>query len=381
MKKYSVLSLLLCSHVIYGMLINKKYIRPVKAACYRTFWSKKMNNYGLIPAAIPQTSKSILGNFRLDKEYGVRNYLAQYIAFDKQVTPQSALWADFDAIKRAYQQFLTHNSSDAIQVALNNNVIDKDYAVQALYFTHKVAIELQDFVEYHQDFVHEYANHPEQCIHKLLKDIKCEKKAIVSLVDFLQQKPMHKDYKRESISSVFRKENVPTIARHFISHGIAHDVQLFAQLGSAPATVAQTWDGLLGNFAFSKKQNGKMECVIQEYLCKYIARNLEIPEDAVMNEAIFLDIKKAFDMFVNHNHPDAILRDFENEKINKQHAKDALQFTGWVIRALEEYLANFKDDSYEMELFELFWNINRIKDRSVDMRFIQKGEWSSVNKE
>jgi hypothetical protein len=108
---------------------------------------------------------------------------------------------------------------------------------------------------------------------------------------------------------------------------------------------------------------------------------LQIPEDAVTTEATLLDIKKAFESFVNHNHPDAILRDFENELISKQHAKDALVFTFWVVNAFEKYLEDCKDDVYEMELFELFWQMNRMKDKAAGMRFVEKGEWTSTTKE
>jgi hypothetical protein len=510
------------SYSMYGMLVNKKHVNHLKASGNRHFWSiKKINNYGLATATMPQKSKGVLGEFRLDKTYGVRDYLGQYIAHNKKISLEDAHWEDFNAIKKAYQQFLKHNSSTAIQGTLSNNIINKDYAVQALYFTYKVVKELEAHIGYTQDFAHQYSNDPEQYIwvdndafksnrRQLLKDIECEQKSIIDLVDFLQQEPANKDFKIESFGSVFKKEEssrgwsftLPErIEKRPIPHRIAHvhdgvlgefdlnreytiqeylkkylddqddkvewralkkayddflfynmpsrirdvfetsekiknkkikmvwssrpivenatekeveeallftrdvawamqcylyldkidddctdyendkDVQLFALLGAAPATTAQTWEGVLGNFVLSKKQNAKTQCTIQDYLCKYIARNLHIPEEAVESEATFLDIKKAFDVFVVHNHPDAILRDFENELITKQYAKNALQFTSWVICAFEEYLANFKDDSYEMELFELFWLINRIKATSHSMRFVEKGEWCSKTRE
>ncbi len=549
MKKYSLLCVVMYSYSMYGMLVNKKYVNHLQASGNRHFWSiKKINNYGLATATMPQTSKGVLGEFRLDKTYGVRSYLGQYIAHNKKISLEDAHWEDFNAIKKAFQQFLSHNSSIAIQDTLNNNVINKDYAVHALYFTYKVVKELQEHIEYNQDFAHQYAHDPEQYIwvdndafksnrRQLLKDIECEQKSIIDLVDFLQQRPVNKNDTTRLSGGVFDKRESSSwwsftlperIGKRPMPHRIAHvhdgvlgafnfnqeytiqeylkkyldnqddkvewralkkayddflfynmpsrirdafetsekiknkkikmvwssrpivenatekeveeallftrdvtwamqcylhldttidddctnyndsdgvcygsdcfcmgrlshsnqskqlkdgDVQLFALLGVEPAKNAQTWEGVLGNFVLSKKQNAKTQCTIQDYLCKYIARNLQIPEDAVPTEATFLDIKKAFEMFVNHNHPDAILRDFGNELITKQYAKNALQFTSWVVNALEEYLANFKDDSYEIELFELFWTINRIKATSHNMRFVEKGEWCSATKE
>ena len=541
LKKYSalcvVMSLYSCS--LFGMLINKKCLNNLSIARKSYFWStKKMNNHGLVTATIPQKANGALGEFRLDKQYGVRDYLANYIAFNKKITQEDALWEDFDAIEKASKQFLNHNSSTAIQIALNNNVINQEYAVEALYFTHKVVTQLQHHIEYNQHFAEQYENDAEQYIwvdknafkpnrRELLYGIEREKKEIIDLVDFLQQKPANKMYTIKSSGGVFEKEEVshgwtftlqlPAGKKRISPYRIAHthdgvlgtfdpqkrytiqeylkryrqecddkvewralktayddflffnmpssiqhsfensknakniiyssrpvvenvsqkevkqallftrdvaramryylrldhcvsftcqdfddctddnclcsglynqvaklkddDVTLFAQLGVEPAAIAQTWDGILGNFALSKKQNGKAQCTIQDYLCKYIARNLHIPEEAVATEATFIDIKKAFELFVGHNHPDAILRDFENELITKEHAKDALTFTFWVVNAFEKYLEDFQNDSHEMELFELFWQINRMREKSSGMRFVGQNEWSSVARE
>jgi hypothetical protein len=401
MKKYNLLCLLLCSHVMHGMLVAKKYVRPLNVAYNRDFCLKKeVYNSGLQIATTPQTSKGVLGYFRLDKTYGVRDYLGQYIAFDKKISLGEARWENFDVIKKAYKQFLTHNSSDAIQAALNNNVIDKDYAVQALYFTYKVVRKFQEHIEYQQHFAHAYANDPEQYIwvdndafksnrFDMLREIKHEKKTIVSLVDFLEQKPENKKFDLERFSeNVFKKKrsdyNGWTLKTPIQYQKIAH-----VHVDVKPATVAQTWEGILGNFGFSKKQKSNNRGIIQDYLCKYIARNLQISEDAVEKEATFLDIKKAFKMFVKHNHPDAILRDFEYGLINKQHAKDALLFTGWVIHAFEEYLGEIShyDASEkcliinEMEIFELFWIVDTMKDKLENIREFLEKEWSSANKE
>lgn len=530
-QKYSVLFLVICSHATHGMLVNKKCAQVLKAAGnLHLFFKKETNGYGLVTALMPQTAKGALGQFRLDKLYGVRDYLGQYIAFNEKISLQEARWENFDAIQKAYKQFLSHNSSVAIQTALNNNTIDTDYAVKSLYFTHKVVTELQEHIEYQQDFAHRYSNDPEQYIWVdenafnaerkcLLKDAQQERAAIVKLVDFLQQKPVNESFKVNAYS-MFKSEessygwtfsldlsrseklitpsrlahvhdgvlgtfdphqkytiqeylkkyldkiddkvewralkkayndflfyNKPSHIRHVFetsekiknkeikmlwssyhvvenvtkkeveqallftrdvagamrrylgldrdididcvfydngdccgdcacvadlynqSHKLEdEDVELFAQLGTEPATRVQTRDGFLGNFTLSEKQNG-----IQDYLGKYIARNLQIPEYAVTTEATFLDIKKAFDQFITHNHPDAILRDFENKSIDKQHAQDALSFTFCVIDALQEYLAKFKDDSYEMELFDLFWKIERMKEKRQGMAFAESG--------
>lgn len=516
LQKYSVLLVVVWSNAMYGMLVSKKCVNNLKTTM----------NYGLVTATMPQRAKGSLGNFRLDKQYGARDYLGQYIAFNNHGSLGKAVWQGFNSIESAYKQFLSHNSSAAIHAALNNNIIDKDYAVQSLYFTHTVAAALQYHIEFQQDFAQKYANDSEQYIwvdndafnlnrRQLLHTIEREQKAVVDLVEFLQQKPVNKDYKVKSSTGIFKKEksshgwsftypftyHLSTTQNRIQPHRIAHahdgvlgtfnpqreysiqsylqkyleacddkvewralkkayndflfynmpsrirqsfensknvtkeevteallftsdvasamkryldldwhavdctfydneykacncwgeygpedeltdrDVQLFAQLGVEPATTAQTWDGLLGNFALTKQQNGKAQCTIQDYLCKYIARNLQIPEDAVVTEATFLDIKKAFESFVGHNHPDAILRDFENELISKQHAKNALEFTFWVANAFKEYLDDFNDDSYEMELFELFWQMNRMRDKAVGMRFVEKGEWNSTTKE
>lgn len=498
LRRYSLLCMIICfySYSIYGM--NKFY--------------------GLIGVTIPQTAKGVLGNFRLDNGYGIRDYLAQYIAFDKQITLGSARWEGFDAIENAYKQFLNHNSFAAIEGALNNNIIDKDYALNALYFSHTVARQFQEHIEYSQDFARQYSSDPEQYVwvdnnafnserYALLKKMKEEQKAIVKLVDFLKQRPINKEYSITSYGSIFKKEetlrrgwsafefdtysnnvikpcrighvhdgplgtfdpfkeytiheylkkycektedtiewrvlkkayndflfyNEPSsiqrsfeISRDvqagkikliwsrspivynvtkkdikeamFFTKAVAQamqqylgldysvcsklyrdpnqlkdkDVRLFALLGANPAAIAQTRNGILGNF--DNKQSYGTNCAVQDYLQKYIARNLQIPEHAVKSEATFLDIKKAFESFVSHNHPDAILRDFENELINKQYAKDALQFTFCVIHAFEKYLADFKDDSYEMELFDLFWQIERMKEKGYEMKFDAKGD-------
>lgn len=532
LKKYNVLffvmSLYSCS--MYGMLVTKK-MNVIKTITRGITLEINSKNYGLTAAKMPQKANGILGNFRLDKKYGVRDYLGQYIACNEQQSLEKARWEGFNAIQYAYQQFLNHNSSKAIQDALNNNVIDTDYAMHALYFTHKVITEFQEHIEYNQEFANHYSNDAEQWIwvdekafnvdrFDILKNIKSEKKTIVELVDFLRQQSAHKPTTRQQPDGVFKKEeffrdwsctlklpvvnhpitpyriayvhdgalgkfdrdrrytiqeylkkyldkqddtvewraikkaydsflfyNMPSriqksfdcsknaknitqeeieaalaftrdvacamrcyleldfyvpIDCPFYFHGDCEgegfcncfadlydvsivlrdeDVQLFAQLGIEPVNVAQTWDGALGDFALIKKQNGKALCAIQDYLCKYIARNLQIPETAVSTEATFLDIKKAFESFVQHNHPDAILKDFHNGTFNKEYAKNALQFTGWVIDAFEKYLSDFKDDSYEMELFELFWHINIMKEKSTSMRFIEKGEWSSAVRE
>ena len=486
---------------ISGMLINKKKINIPKSRSDGNFCLNRMsNNDGIIEATMPQKIKGVLGDFRLDKKYGVKNYLAQYIAYNSTISSIHTEYNEFNAIEKAFQQFLNHNSFTAIQVAFNKNVIDKNYAIQALYFTYKLVMELQDWV------IHQYSDDVERWVdyatfsanrNRLLTNIESEKKEIEALVDFLQQKPVDKDDKIGRIKRIFEKEKSSECGQSqknfFGSYRIAHvhegvlgifdpqkqytvqeylkkyfdqqddtvewralkkayehflfynspywikdvvkvpqgqeviesfsrkrvtealsftrdvacamqrylelsdtlcpglhgnlyqltdkDVQLFALLGSEVATVAQTWDGLLGNFVFSTKQSSGVRCTIQDYLCKYIARNLQIPEDAVATEATFLDIKKAFDSFVMHNHPDAILRDFENGHISRQYAKDALQFTHWVVHAFEAYLADFKDESYEQEIFGLFWIIHRMKDKASGMRFIEKGEWRSSFKE
>src|SRR6266446_5251474 len=178
----------------------QKYNALFIVFCYYPYFMYGMNKcYGLVTATIPQTSKGILGNFRLDKKYGLRDYLAQYIALDKQKTLNNARWQDRNSTEIAYNQFLNHNSATAILYALNNNVIDKDYALNALYFTHKVAHEFQEHIEYHQ-----YSNDPEQYIwvdngafsperKQLLKKVKQEQAAVIKLVDFLQQRPLNKE--------------------------------------------------------------------------------------------------------------------------------------------------------------------------------------------
>lgn len=337
--------------------------------------------YGLVTATIPQTSKGILGNFRLDKKYGLRDYLAHYIAFDKQITIGSARGQDHDTTKKAYEQFLYHNSADAVLHTLNNNIIDKDYALNALYFTHTVAREFQENIEYNQYFAHKYSGDAEQYIwvdndafsserHVLLKKIKEEQKTIVKLVDFLQQRPLNKEYPAQSCGSIFKKEES---SKDWLFSAFPNFIM---PEKIVPATVAQTWNGILGNFVLHDKQPYRSNRTIQDYLQKYIARNVQTPEKEIV-QVTFLDIKKAFELFAHHNHPDAIARDFEDRKITKQHAKDALEFTFWVIRALENYLVNVQDDSYEMELFDLFWLIERMKEKGYDMKFMEYGEWNS----
>jgi hypothetical protein len=148
------------------------------------------------------------------------------------------------------------------------------------------------------------------------------------------------------------------------------------------ATTAQTWNGTaLGNFVFNAKQPYRAHCTIQDYLCKYIAKDLHIAEEEVPTKAQFHDIKKSYELFMKHNHPEAILKDFEDKLITKQHAKDALEFTYWVTDALERYLKNVNDDMYKKDLFELSWQINRMKENSAGMRFVEKGEWRSTTRE
>jgi hypothetical protein len=208
LQKYSLLFVVIYCNSMYGMLNN------LKAGYNRHFCSKTaMNNYGLVTATMPQKSNGVLGNFRLDKKYGVTDYLAHYIAFDKKISLQDAVCEGFDTIAQAYKQFLNHNSSAAIQAALNNNVIDTDYAVQSLYFTHKVATQLRDYIEDKKYFTHRYVDDPEQYIwvdihasnpnrRQLDKDVKNEQKAVIDLVDFLQQRPVNKNYKTKSPTGI-----------------------------------------------------------------------------------------------------------------------------------------------------------------------------------
>lgn len=147
------------------------------------------------------------------------------------------------------------------------------------------------------------------------------------------------------------------------------------------ATTAQTWNGSLGKFVGNVKQPSRVHCTIQDYLCKYIAKDLKILEEEVASEARFDDIKRAYGLFMQHNHPDAILKDFEQRLITKQHAKDALEFTYWVTDALERYLKDVNNDVYKKDLVELFWQINRMKEKSAGMRFVEKDEWSSKTRE
>lgn len=513
LKKYTALYVIaiFCSFSSYGMFISKKYqkIRSV----HKTIQLRKSSD-GIITATMPQRASSgVLGDFRLDKEYGVRCYLAKYLVYDINHSTESAPLEGFQTTVNAFQRFMKHNSSDAIIDALNDKKIDTEYAVKSLYFTYKIVEKFGKDIVYDMLFADKYSNDPERYIwvdrnasnkdrSMMMGELEKEEKNIEELIDFLQQKPINKKDSLLSSSKIFKKpesssryffnfksrsDNIaPTKIAHmhngvlgnfalnheytiqqylqkyleknddkiewhalkeaysnFLAYNAPsviqdsfntelwgskltaigasskdgerallftkdvaramqrylqlddlecftlqkdvnaltnNDVYLFAKLGKKPADVAQTWDGILGNFVSTNKPSTKIACTIQDYLQKYIARNLQIPEEVVKQNATFLDIKKAFEQFIKHNHPQAIMSDFMDELISKQDAKDALEFTFWVVCALQDYLNDFDDNGYEQELFDLYWQIQKIE-KLQDMRFMEKGEWRSINRE
>ena len=197
LKKHGVMCLVICSYslAMQGMLLKNKYQKMsiIKSRMHTDLPTIHNQVYGLKTEAMPQTLTGIFGEFKFDKKYGIRDYLGQYIAVDKQES------LNCDVIEKAYREFLKHNSSHAINLALTNKVIDIGYAVKALYFTQRVTEEFEDFIESNLKFTNQQQDDPERYIwaHKhsfytkrtqLLKDVQDEQKAVVALVDFLHQK-------------------------------------------------------------------------------------------------------------------------------------------------------------------------------------------------
>jgi hypothetical protein len=146
----------------YGMLTRAVTRRSyLKNYCMKI----KTGNFGIAQAMIPQTATGIFGQFRLDRDYYVGYFLAPYIARNIQKPLREACLVGWQNHKIAYEKFLQHNSSAAIRKALDDDVIDMEYAKRALYFTQKVAWAFQNSIEEDREFTHKYSNDAEQYIY------------------------------------------------------------------------------------------------------------------------------------------------------------------------------------------------------------------------
>jgi len=128
-------------------------------------------------------------------------------------------------------------------------------------------------------------------------------------------------------------------AREEIEKLTDKDVELFKKFGIEQLCESQTNEGLLGNF------DKRRSYTIYDYLQKYLAKILEVPEKAVRTEASFFAVKKAFEMFLQHNNINEIFK--EDTYITKEINSEELFFTERVVCAMQSYLKQLPLNSLE----------------------------------
>jgi hypothetical protein len=352
-------------HAMFKLLMHSHRKQPVNI-----LHNKRL--FGIKVATMPQTAKGVLGDFRLDKKYNVRELLASYIAADKKIDLQCAQWASWQDTQKAYGYFLGHNSAINIKKSLNDNVIDTRYAIRSLYFTQKVAWTFEDLLKYNQEFTHLYSNDAEQWVwcdrtiqskecNQLLHDITIEQESVATLVDFLSQKPVG-----ESLVSQNKRMSLRDIGSEVSSANAwptcIFDAEEKKEINHPIKTAEnpQTRESdILGSFVNSDFNLYK----ITDYLRNYLARDLKIEKEYVDTQAKIKDIKKAFQIFLHHNHPVIIYEMLKQQRIEKVHAEAILEFTCHVIFALERYLNKDHLLEDETDVFMLYWTIKRMRDQ------------------
>lgn len=370
----------LCVQLSHAMVtrVAPRNVGKSSKQLFSTMSQDCVKNYGSKPVTIPQTAGGIFGSFKLDGYYGIRVMLAPYIAFNENISLYSAKWENWQKTQRAYDCFLQHNSTDAIVKALDNNSIDTEYAIRALYFSQKVAWSFEEHLEYNRKFTSSYSDDSEQYIYtdsslystqcsQLLRLLEKEQNKIASLVDFLQQSPKGPSLTDEHTKA--KRMGLTTPMPRGWSGFIFSDRQdpkshKFSKRNIELITIPQGWKNtFLGNFP-----DRRYGYTIYDFLRKYLAIGLQVSESKVEDKAQLCDIKEAFECFLYHNSPDRIYNAFDAKEIDWHKAYDALYFTRFVTSALEKYIANLSEDACDVTVFELLWKAKRIYDQEKSRR-------------
>jgi hypothetical protein len=355
--------------------VGKKSMRS-RLCC--TIPQEHIKSYGIKSAELPQAAQGVFGDFRLDRDYGIRAMLAPYIAYNKCIALINARRESWQSTQKAYESFLKHNSVKVIHDALNNNCIDTNYAQKALYFSQKVAWDFESFLEYNRAFTHNNSDDAEQYIYtdrslfskeclQLLQLLQKEQRDIEILVDFLKQKPTHQSlfYPYEKTKRIELEIQQPRGWGFFVFGEKAKSDEVkkhhsftkpFQQWEIEQLEMPQCWsDKILGDF--SGRPHGY---TIYDFLRRYLASDLRVSEQEVEQAAQVYDIKKAFEKFIKHNSPSAIYKASDSGVITKHTAYDALYFTRYVTFALEKYVAALPEDTCDVTVFELLWEAKKI---------------------